>query len=311
MNFSWYIDPQLIDFANQFPEIIQNLNKNNYLEIRKLIDELSVINTHPSISIEKKIIKDESREVPVYIYSSEGENKPVMLWIHWGWFLFWKAQNDFCLQFARDLWITIVSVDYRLAPEYKFPAWLYDCFTVLKWIWETDELNINKEKIIVWWDSAWWWLAASLCLYARDNWWPKIWFQYLLYPMLDKKHDTISWKMQKTAIWNRKSSLNAWEMYLPDWENIKDLDYASATHMLDKSNLPETFITVWGSDLFRDECINYAQDLMSSWIPVELNVVAWMYHAGETFLPNATVSKTMAFQYINALKNYTKKQHSY
>ena len=120
--------------------------------------------------------------------------------------------------------------------------------------------------------------------------------------MLDHQHNTPSGLIADYPVWNRQTSLNAWQMFLTKHaDNIPP--YAVAAQAKDLRGLPPTYITVGQVDLFRDECINYAQRLMQSGVETELAVLPGMVHGGQFLVPNALVSQRMISGYLRALKD--------
>ena len=104
-------------------------------------------------------------------------------------------------------------------------------------------------------------------------------------------------------MWSRQTSFNAWEMYLNGTPGKEASPYASATRASDLTGLPPAYIVVGGQDLFRDECIAYAQGLMMAGIPTELAVFPGLYHSAEVLAPQARVSQRMQQSMLTALKN--------
>jgi acetyl esterase/lipase len=137
----------------------------------------------------------------------------------------------------------------------------------------------------------------------RDRKGPKLALQYLLYPMLDNLHDTPSGYIDDHIVWDRQISIDAWEMYLNGTPRRDASPYASASRATDLSDLPPCFLTVGDQDLFRDECIDYAQRMMIANVPVQLEVLPGMCHGGEIVVPQAKVSQRMQKSYLQALKD--------
>ena len=135
-------------------------------------------------------------EVRVRVYRpAAAAGRGAVLFLHGGGFILGDLEHDHaaCLRLTRDIHCSVVSVDYRLAPEDPFPAAIEDCYTALMWLSDhCDELGIDPERLAVGGSSAGGGLAASLALMAGDRSGPPIAFQFLLYPMLDDRMDTAS-----------------------------------------------------------------------------------------------------------------------
>ena len=119
--------------------------------------------------------------------------------------------------------------------------------------------------------------------------------------MLDHQHNTPSGLINDYPVWNRQTSLNAWQMYLGKAKTFAP--YAVAAQAQDLSRQPTTYITVGQVDLFRDECIAYAQRLMQAAVATQLAVFPGMIHGGQFLVPNAAVSQRMRTSYIKALED--------
>jgi acetyl esterase/lipase len=301
------IDPNLLPALENFPPVFSLITRESVVEARTTLRKMLQAQETEGVSVSKKLIHSAEGEIPIFIYQPKNsdQNKPGILWIHGGGFIMGNADsNDFAGDFSKELNATVVSVDYRLAPEHPFPAGLYDSYTALLWMVENaKELGVDPKRIAVGGDSAGAGMAAGLVLRNRDEKGPEIALQFLLYPMLDNLHNTPSGSIEDYPVWNRQTSFNAWEMYLNGTPGVKASPYASATRAKDVSGLPRTFITTGTVDLFRDEIIDYAQRLMASGVPTQLAVFPGMYHGGQVFVPDATVSQRMKRTYITALED--------
>jgi acetyl esterase/lipase len=124
----------------------------------------------------------------------------------------------------------------------------------------------------------------------------------LMYPMLDNLHDTTSGGIAEYPIWNRATSLNAWEMYLGKDADIDASPYASPSRAGDLSGLPSTYLCVGDTDLFRDENVAFMEKLIADGSPGEFDVYAGVYHAAENQYPDAKVSKRMYTDTLEELR---------
>lgn len=301
------IDPDLLPDLEYLPPQLSLITRESVAEMRVIWGQMMKPTATEGVLVTKKQISTPGGDIDVYIYQPENNtpNKPGILWIHGGGFIMGQANsNDFAGEFSKKLNATVVSVDYRLAPEHPFPAGLNDCNTALRWmVKNATGLGVDPKRIAVGGDSGGAGMAAGLVLRNRDEKGPEIALQFLLYPMLDNLHDTPSGSIGDYPVWNRQTSFNAWEMYLNGTPGADASPYASATRAKDVSGLPPTFMTVGAVDLFRDEVIDYAQRLMAAGVPTQLAVFPGMYHGGQEFVPDAKVSQKMRTTYINALED--------
>ena len=259
------------------------------------------------VVIEERSIPGPDGDIPIAIYQPPAPApRPGLLLIHGGGYVVGTAREDINgIGYAEHVGCTVVSVDYRLAPEYTYKASVVDCFAGLNWMFDNaDELGVDPSRIAIGGGSAGGGLTAGLALYNRDNNGPDVALQLLVYPMLDDTHETPSgYEVTHPNVWNRDVSLKAWKMYVGDeWGTDNVSPYAAAARATDLNGLPPAFVTVGTQDLFRDESIDYAQRLMAAGVPTELEVYPGMYHGAESFVPTAAVSQRMRQGYLDALK---------
>lgn len=160
----------------------------------------------------------------------------------------------------------IAAVEYRLAPEFPFPAAPEDCFVALQWVTQNAKrLRLDATKVAVGGDSAGGLLAAVVCLICRDrNVNPPI-AQVLVYPNTDLAINTASWYELAFLHPNRsrENFLSQIAMYVPDLDN-REQPYASPLRAPDVSGLPPALIITAELDPQRDEGEAYAQRLRES-----------------------------------------------
>mgnify|MGYP003423349991 CR=1 FL=1 len=159
-------------------------------------------------------------EVPLLICRPAGEPGPlgVIYLIHGGGLVKGDHRSPVpkFLDWALELRLTLVSVDYRLAPETPHPGPVSDCYAGLVWIVEhAAELCLDPERVVVAGGSAGGGLAAAVALLARDRHGPALAGQMLLCPMLDDRNDTPS-AVQLTGVdhWDRPVNEVAWTALL-------------------------------------------------------------------------------------------------
>ncbi len=299
------IDPELAALVKGIPPQFSLITRESLGETRLLLGKMFHAPALDGLKVTTEEITTEEGKVTVHIYRSEKADNvsPGILWIHGGGYIMGTAESQNAATFAKEMNATVVSVDYRLAPEHPFPAGVNDSIAALKWmVKNADNLGIDPERIVVGGESAGAGMAAGVVLRNRDEKGPKITLQLLLYPMLDNLHDTHSGSLEGYPMWDRQTSFNAWEMYLNGTPGVAASPYASASRAKDLRGLPPAFITVGTADMFRDEDINYAKRLMAEGVPTQLAVFPGIFHGGETFAPNAPVSKAMIGTYKTALK---------
>jgi acetyl esterase/lipase len=235
-------------------------------------------------------------EVPVRVYRPAGalSPAPAVLWVHGGGFIFGTGlDEDARLNGWADAFgCPIVSVEYRLAPEHPYPEPLEDCYTALTWMaGHADELGINPAHIVVVGQSAGGGLAAGLALLARDRGEVPLAYQLLIYPMIDDRNVTPSSRIN-AVVWSPGANVLGWRAYLGDRYGSDDIPiYAAPARAKDLSGLPPTFLCVGALDVFRDEDITYALDLLAAGVPTELHVYPGAPHGFEMITPDAAVAR--------------------
>lgn len=308
-NFFGNVDDELKRVLQFFPN--GGMNLENIDEAREImINSYKSFSPSKNIHIENKEIDSifEKNKIKLRIYSPKNEYKekfPILLWMHGGGYLVGNLDtSDMWASFlCENANIIVVSIDYRLAPENIYPAPIYDSYSALKWISLNTNLKFDKNNIIVGGDSAGGGLATCLSLYNRDYGDVSIKYQLLLYPMLDDKNTKKEENDKEYYIWNKDNNLKAWTYYLGyNPENREVPIYASPLRCKNLSNMPKTFIGIGGIDLFLQENIEYAKNLLISGVSTEFHIYPDAYHAFPDFEPLAKISKNLKRDILNALK---------
>src|ERR1700736_5072978 len=175
----------------------------------------------------KEVAKSEDRKVPgpagdipVRIYTPTGSGPfGALVYFHGGGWVIGNIETHdvTCRDLTHGTPCVTVSVDYRLAPEHKFPAGPEDCYAATKWVADNARsLNVDPNRIAVGGDSAGGNLAAAISLMARDRGGPKIAYQLLIYPATDAGLDTPSQRQFQDDgyILSKKDMIWFWGHYL-------------------------------------------------------------------------------------------------
>ncbi|MGU3377540.1 alpha/beta hydrolase [Chryseobacterium sp. M5A1_1a] len=232
---------------------------------------------------------------------------PLLYWMHGGGMIGGLPEQDDLQmkEIAIKANCTVISIDYRVAPEYPYPVPLKDCYEGLMWIVEHSKtLGIDAKKIAVGGASAGAGLAAALTLKIKKYGGPVLVHQSLLYPMLDHKNKTnSSQQITNLGLWDRSFNLIGWEAYLgKNHLDVKAPEFASPVHTEDLYALPDTFIAVGSLDLFRDEDIEFALRLMEAGVKVDLQFYPGATHGFDVLIPNDPMSVSLTTKRIQALK---------
>lgn len=226
------------------------------------------------------------RVVPIRVYASDGRNTDTaaIMWIHGGGWAIGDLDTDDarCARLAHDARTTVVSVDYRLAPEHPYPAALEDCHAALTWVLRhAGDLGIAQDRVVVGGASAGANLAVALSQLARDRAEDSIAFLFLLVPVLD---DRASADSPAEAPGLKRAQLHTfWRWYLGE-QSASALEYAAPLRRNDLAGLPRTYISVAENDPLRDEGIAYARRLIQAGISVELHLFPGTFHASSLLM---------------------------
>ncbi|MBQ6774222.1 MAG: alpha/beta hydrolase [Synergistaceae bacterium] len=295
-NLDEMIHPDLKQSFLKSPRV--DITPENLEEVRQSFASFARPHEDPAVEIHNEIIGGNMR-VQVYKPAGVKTKLPGVLWIHGGGHITGNPDSDdeLFIYIVKRANCILAAPDYRLAPEFPYPADLDDCMTALRWL--ADNPEVNADKIAVAGLSAGGGLTVAVTLKARDEGGPAICFQMPLYPMLDHRNITpSSYQITDKRAWCRDFNITAWKMYLGGRE--PDI-YTSPALAQDLSNLPPAYIMVGTLDPFRDETLTYAQRLMQAEVPVELHVVPGGTHAFEIVFPDAPISIKAREEYINAL----------
>src|SRR4051794_31409153 len=156
------------------------------------------IKPEPVADITDRTIPGPDGEIPIRVYTPQGSGPfPILVYFHGGGWVIGNLDvvHGTCTVLANRAHAVVVSVDYRLAPEHKFPAAIEDCYAATTWVADNGWLiNGDVERIAVAGDSAGGSLAAVVALLARDKGYPSLMYQMLIYPTTDVSYDTESYR---------------------------------------------------------------------------------------------------------------------
>lgn len=226
---------------------------------------------------------DAEIEVRVYVpYSLENvEQRPALVFAHGGgWCLgSLDAWNCTCRLLAESIQHVVFSVDYRLAPEFKFPTPLNDFFTALRYIHENASLfGIDSNRIAVGGDSAGANIATAACLMAKQHPEIKVSHQLLFYPALDATMSSNSYSRYAEGYGLESSTMvYCWDQYVSH-ESEKQNELVSPLLAQSLDGLPDATIFVCEYDPVRDDGERYAQKLWDAGIQVNFHLLDGMIH---------------------------------
>lgn len=260
--------------------------------------ELANLKEDPEVSVRDEIIPGPhgAPDVKVRIYEpreKQAEPLPCLFFYHGGGFLFGTVyrQEALCQRYVKNVGCMVVSVEYRLAPNWKTPAPLEDCYAALLWVYENaDTLGVDREKLAVSGLSAGGNLAAAMALLVRDRKGPKLCLQMPLYAELDYTLDTpSSHEITDEKVWCRYNCEKSWEKFLNPGKMPDQYDAPALAK--DLTGLPPLFSYIGQLDPGRDENIAYWTRMMEAGVEVEYHVFPGCYHCFELSVPDADYSQ--------------------
>jgi acetyl esterase len=221
-------------------------------------------------------------DIPVRIYEPKGLG-PYSLLMHFhggGWVIGDLDSGDStCRMLANGINAVVVSVDYRMAPETKFPGAPDDCYAATEWaVASAAALNVDASKIAVAGTSAGGNLAAVVALIARDKGGPKISHQILYCPVIDYQFERASYNNFADDYGLTKQAMEwFWEQYIAKGDDPLH-PYASVIRADDLSGLADTTILAAEFDPLVDEAVDYGAALKAAGNNVVTTVYEGMIH---------------------------------
>jgi acetyl esterase len=233
--------------------------------------------------------------VAVRIYrGAEADLAPAVVFCHAGGFALGNLDTDHrqCVELARRGACTVVSVDYRLAPEHPFPAPLDDATAVLRWVAaNAAELGVDPARVAVGGSSAGAALAACLAHGAADGSLPPVAFQLLHQPVLDDRETASKAEFCASPAFDSEAAEQMWRYYLGPESGVASA--AVPARRGEFRDLPPALITCAEIDPFRDEAVDYALQLLRAGVSAELHVFARACHGFDSLLPDWSDSQLL------------------
>lgn len=299
------IDPELLANYDASPGFdlfhLEEFKKSSYEQ------EKANLKDDPEVNVYEKMIPGPkgAPDIKLRIYEPAGrgvELLPCGLYFHGGGYVFGSVlrQNDLCVRMAKNVGMMVISVEYRLAPEYKAPAPLEDAYEALVWLDKNgSSIGADPSRIAITGMSAGGGITAALALMTRDRKGPRPVLQVPLYAMLDCRADSVSQNaVTSHKVWCYDYSKIGWGAYLdgePD-------GYISPALAEDLSGLPPVFSYIGTVDPLLDENIEYWTRLIRAGVPVEYHIFPGCYHSFEISVPDSGYAKMAYGLLYNALR---------
>ncbi|MCH8008194.1 MAG: alpha/beta hydrolase [Chloroflexi bacterium] len=233
-------------------------------------------------NVEDRAIPGPAGDIPVRIYTPAGEAPyPILVYYHGGGWVIGdlETSDGISRAFANAASCIVVSVDYRLAPEHKFPAAIDDAFAALNWVAEhAAEIGGDPSRIAAGGESAGANLTAVIAQLAKDAGGPRLAYQLLAYPVTNFAFDTESYQKNGDDYYLTEESMRwFWGLYLNDEAEGAD-PKASPLLSGDVSGLPLGIVITPEYDPLRDEGEAYGMRLQEAGIDFEIWRAEGMIH---------------------------------
>lgn len=236
----------------------------------------------PVGNVADELIDTPAAQIGVRVYQpASGDGPwPAIVYLHGGcWIIGDLETHDAdCRSVASRAECVVVAVDYRLAPEHRFPAAVDDAVAALDWVVEhADRLRINRSRVGVMGVSAGGNLAAAAALAARDRGGPALVGQVLIYPITDCDLERDSYHRFGTGHLLTTATMRwSWDLYAGD---DRTHPLASPMRAPDHTGLPAALVMVAECDPLRDEGLAYADMLRAAGVEVTAIEVPGQVHA--------------------------------
>ena len=245
------------------------------------------------------VVRDLGDGVTVRQFGNAGtasDPAPALLWMHGGGYVIGSAAQDdrWCRRLAQRAGIRVVSVDYRLAPEFPHPTPVLDCYRGLSWMAEQPHLDPNR--LIIAGASAGGGLTAALALHARDLGIVHPILQLMIYPMLDDR--LLVEQGACYRIWGPRSNAFGWARFMGD----ADPGDAVPARRRDLHELPRAWIGVGSRDLLCEQDVRYHEALRAAGTPSELAVFDGAFHGFDVFARRTSIASRFEQEVLAAIR---------
>ncbi|MEZ0050440.1 acetyl esterase/lipase [Mycobacterium sp. MAA66] len=208
--------------------------------------------------------------------------------------------------YVKATGVSMLLIDYRVAPEHPHPTPVEDCYTALLWLAEhAAGLGVDPNRIALMGDSAGGGLTAAVALLARDRGGPAVAEQLVIYGMLDDRTVEPDPQLPVEYItFGYSDNRTGWGALLGSSVGADDVSpYAAPARAEDLSGLAPAYVEVGDLDILRDENIEYAKRLMSAGVSTELHVLPGLPHGFELLAPGAQMTRVAMAARLRRLRN--------
>ena len=251
-----------------------------------------------SVKFDDRAIPGPAGDLQVRVYTpDDGGKKGALLYFHGGGWVVGDLDTEHsqCIDHAEKARCVVISLDYRLAPEFPFPAAHEDAWAALRWVVENaSKLGVDPERIAVGGGSSGATLAAGIALRARDEGSPKLKLALLLQPSVDHLQTSSSARtFSDTPFLSSKYLPQIWATYFAG--NVptgRMLSYAAPAAADRLAGFPPTCLIIGDADPLRDEGLQFGSRLIADGVEVDMHLCAGAPH-GFDLVEHAQVTELM------------------
>ncbi|MDS0220565.1 alpha/beta hydrolase [Haloarcula sp. S1AR25-5A] len=292
------LNPQVQEYLHGLSEQgLPPLYRLSLAEARETYRDLSVPDEPPESvrSVTDRTVPGPDGDIPVRVYRPTADGpRPALAFFHGGgWMLGGLETHDaLCRALTNATDCVVVAVDYRLAPEHRFPDGLEDCYAATQWLAaNAAEIGATPGALAVAGDSAGATLALGVSLLARDRDGPAIDYQVLAYPPAEFAFETDSYEENAQGYFlTRKDMERFWNGYVRS-ELDGNHPYAAPLQAERLDGLPPTFLLTCGFDPLRDDGRALADRLDAAGVPTRLVQYDDMIHGFLTMLADPELDR--------------------
>ena len=274
------LDPDVREFLTKLDEMGAPRYGEQPIDVQRQVMESgapALFGPFEPVPAEDGTIPGPGGPIPVRIYRPENPSGVLVYFHGGGWVLGnLNTVDGVCATLARQAGVTVVSVDYRLAPEHPFPAAVDDAWAATAWAHAAREQFGSSGRLAVGGDSSGGNLAAVVARRARDEG-MEIVLQLLVYPVTDADLDTVSYLDNASGYWlTREGMVWFWDQYVPEGDRFHP--DASPLRADDVSGVAPSVVITAEFDPLRDEGEAYAARLEQAGVPVTLRRYDGLVH---------------------------------
>lgn len=207
-------------------------------------------------------------------------------------------------RYVADSGVPMLAVEYRVAPEFPGSIPVEDSYAGLLWLAQhAHRLGVDWARIAVMGDSGGGGIAAGLAVLARDRGEVALAQQILVYPMLDDRNVDPDPQLEPTAMWTYDDNVTAWDAVLgADRGSDAVSPHIAAARLGDATGLPPAYLEVGELDIFRDECLAYAQKLLDAGVSTEFHLHRGVPHGHDIWGGDLDVTQRTRADRIRILR---------